>query len=161
MSRVVRHRLSIAVVSALAGVLLSATMALGASPGPTVTAVNNPNFGSIVANGKGQSLYLLTTESGAKKFSCTGVCTIFWPPLTVSSATAKLTAGPGVAGQLGVVKRPEGTYQVTYNGYPVYTYWQDSGHSTQGQGVQSFGGTWYLMSATATTPATTAVKHHS
>ncbi|HZU72106.1 MAG TPA: hypothetical protein VE990_04975 [Acidimicrobiales bacterium] len=161
MPRTTGRRLAVTAASAASMVGLTATMAMGASSSaPTVKSAHNASFGNILTTASGQSLYLLSAE-GNGKFSCTGACVLFWSPLTVSSAKTKPTAGPGVAGKLGVVKNPEGNYQVTYNGYPVYTYLQDSGSSTSGEGVKSFGGTWYLMSAAATTPAATPVKHHT
>ena len=62
-------------------------------------------------------------------------------------------------GKIGLVPR-DGARQVTYNGYRLYTYAGDNGpRQTNGEGIVSFGGTWYLVRATATRPATTAVTH--
>jgi predicted lipoprotein with Yx(FWY)xxD motif len=136
------------------------------APSPTTTVANgmvavkagHSSFGEVVTDTAGNSLYLLTSETGGK-FTCTqGLCTTFWPPLLVPAGT-KVVGGPGVKGTVGVIKRPEGTTQVTYNGYPVYHYKSDSAPGdTMGEGVQSFGGTWYLLAAGATTAGSTAVK---
>jgi predicted lipoprotein with Yx(FWY)xxD motif len=65
--------------------------------------------------------------------------------LTVSAGTSA-TAGAGLTGTIGTISRPDGTTQVTYNGWPLYRYSKDAkaGDAT-GQGV---GGIWYAMTAT-------------
>jgi predicted lipoprotein with Yx(FWY)xxD motif len=79
---------------------------------------------------------------------CTGACTSFWMPLTIDSG--KPTGASGV-GTLGVVKRPDGTRQVTVGGKPVYTFSQDSAGKVTGNGFSdAFGGhhfTWTVASA--------------
>jgi predicted lipoprotein with Yx(FWY)xxD motif len=78
--------------------------------------------------------------------------------LVPAGATTPI-GGPGIKGHVGEIKRPEGTMQLTYNGYPVYRYAMDSAAGDmKGEGVESFGGYWFLMSANATTGAATAVK---
>jgi predicted lipoprotein with Yx(FWY)xxD motif len=48
---------------------------------------------------------------------------------------------------LATIERPEGSNQVTYNGWPLYRYAKDVGpESVTGQGVKDFGGKWYLVS---------------
>jgi hypothetical protein len=72
-------------------------------------------------------------------------------------------AGPGVnQSLLGIIRREEGSSQVTYNGWPLYYFARDikAGDIT-GQGRQNACGTWYLVSAagqsiTAAAPAAPA-----
>ena len=55
---------------------------------------------------------------------------------------------------LGTVKDPNGKTQATYNGWPLYMYSGDSGPAQSGgEGIVSFGGTWYAMG-----PSGTSVK---
>ena len=58
------------------------------------------------------------------------------------------TVGKGAnASMLGTSKRSDGKTQVTYNGHPLYTFAGDSGPGdTSGQGVNAFGGLWYVLS---------------
>ena len=47
---------------------------------------------------------------------------------------------------LGTIKRPDGTVQVTYNGHPLYLYVKDKDDGdTYGQGINSFGADWYAL----------------
>jgi predicted lipoprotein with Yx(FWY)xxD motif len=44
----------------------------------------------------------------------------------------------------------DGMKQVTYGGHPLYTYLGDrSPGQTTGEGIQSFGGIWWVLSATS------------
>jgi predicted lipoprotein with Yx(FWY)xxD motif len=124
-----------------------------------VHATHSAKHGEILTDTQGRTLYLLSSETGGK-FTCTqGLCTTFWPPVLVPAGTNNVTGDAGVKGHVGVIKRPEGSMQVTYNGYPVYRYQQDSAAGdANGEGVSSFGGTWYVLSATATSAGSTAVK---
>jgi predicted lipoprotein with Yx(FWY)xxD motif len=123
-----------------------------------VEAAHNPTYGTILVTTSGLSLYLLTSEANGR-FTCTSAaCTTFWPPLTVPPGTTSVRGGPGVDGRLGVIKRPDGSLQVTDNGYPLYRYSGDhAAGETNGEGISSFGGTWYLVRASATTGAGSAV----
>ena len=70
---------------------------------------------------------------------CTGPCTAYWPPVTGNPS-----AGPGVTGQLGTIKRPGGDLQATYDGHPLYTYVGDNGPGqAQGNNLNLNGGLWY------------------
>jgi predicted lipoprotein with Yx(FWY)xxD motif len=74
--------------------------------------------GSTLVDGKGHTLY---TYAGGVR--CTGACAKLWPPLL---AAGKPVARDGVAAsKLGVVKRANGTMQVTYGGKPLYRYARD------------------------------------
>ncbi len=115
-------------------------------------------FGAVLATVRHASLYLLSSEAGGR-IVCRGACLSIWPPLLVSSSVRHVVAGPGIAGHLGLVARSRTTKQVTDNGYPLYTYAGDSGpREANGEGIVSFGGTWYLVRASARTPGTTPVR---
>ena len=50
---------------------------------------------------------------------------------------------------LGVSTRSDGTRQVTYNGHPLYLFAGDhKAGDTNGQGINTFGGTWHALTAT-------------
>ena len=104
-----------------------------------------PAFGEILTNAHGFSLYGLSNEFGGK-LACKGECLEFWPPMLVSKSTTKVSFGAGVAGEIGFVARSATTKQVTFDGYPLYTFVKDTAAGqTHGEGVVAFGGTWGLM----------------
>ena len=59
------------------------------------------------------------------KSACRGVCAaVYWPPVLTSK---RPQAGPGVDRHaLGIIVRPDGTHQVTYNGRPLYLFYDDA-----------------------------------
>jgi len=85
------------------------------------------------------ALYTYGPDQGHNGMStCTGGCLQAWPALTVP-AGAVPTGGTGVTGTLAAVKQANGTYQVTYNGSPLYTFVQDSAPGqVTGNGVAGF-----------------------
>ena len=124
----------------------------GSSPSSavTVSAKNVPGVGTVLVNGQGQTLYLLTSEKGGK-ITCTGGngCTKFWPEITLPQGTTAARAGSGVMSSLlGTVKDASGNLEVTYNGWPLYTFSGDSGSgAAHGEGLATFGGIWYVLTA--------------
>jgi predicted lipoprotein with Yx(FWY)xxD motif len=150
----------------LLGPVAIALAACGASPaagstGHSVTAlkaVKVSSYGEVVANDKSFSLYLLDKNGAAH--ACTGSCTSIWPPLVVSKGT-HVSGATGLKGKIGLVARGA-KEQVTYNGWPVYAYVGDSGKAqSAGEGIKSFGGTWYLLRASATRHNDTPVQKSS
>jgi predicted lipoprotein with Yx(FWY)xxD motif len=101
--------------------------------------------GTVLVNAQGLTLYRLSGER-AGKFICTSSgCLQVWHPLTVSAASKPT----GSVGSLGVVKRPDGTTQVTYRGMPLYTFAQDtSPGEANGQGIKDVG-TWNAVTVGA------------
>lgn len=105
--------------------------------GSNGTATVSSMSGQLV-DAKGAALYT-NDQDKMGQVKCTGECASIWVPLTSSG---KPTAGNGVSGTLGTVKRPDGTSQVTLDGKPLYTFAQDNGSSkATGDGAKdSFGG---------------------
>ena len=78
--------------------------------------------------------------------ACSGACAVNWPPLR---ASGKPTLGSGANSSLvGTTVRSDGKPQVTYNGHPLYYFVTDhKPGQTTGQGVNQFGGPWWVLSA--------------
>jgi predicted lipoprotein with Yx(FWY)xxD motif len=112
----------------------------------------------VLVNGDGRTLYLLTSEKGGK-ITCTDAngCTTYWPSTELPSGLTKPIAGSGTqAALLGTSRGADGSLYVTYAGYPLYTFAGDSGMGqVKGQGVVSFGGTWWAISPSGA-PVTTS-----
>ncbi len=148
-----RGRLArLAVAAAVAAVLAAsvAALALASSGSPTVGSASS-KLGRVVVNGQGRTLYALSPETVRHLLCKSKACFAFWPPLTVRSGKAKLTAGAGVRGRLGVLHR-NGIFQVTLNKMPLYRYSGDHGKAeVNGQHIHSFGGVWHVIAASGGT----------
>ena len=156
-----RRRLLLVVSAA---VFLSTAAGWAATQAATVKTLRSSELGTIVVNARGLTLYHMTSEKGGA-IKCSGACAKQWPPLLLTG-TAKPLAGPGIAAaKLGVVKRPDGTMQVTYNHAPLYRFAGDTKPGTaNGEGIE---GVWFALapsgaivkpapsSSTTSTPATT------
>jgi predicted lipoprotein with Yx(FWY)xxD motif len=132
-----------------------ATTAAAAAKGITISSASVPGVGTVLVNGDGMTLYLLTSEQGGK-LTCTddNGCTKVWPDTELPTGITAATAGTGIdAAKLNTIKGSSGSLYVTYAGWPLYTFSHDSGPGTaHGQGIVSFGGTWETL-----TPAGTPV----
>ena len=137
----------------------SAASNAGSSSGVTVSAKSVSGLGTVLVNQKGQTLYMLTTEKGGK-ITCTASsgCLHAWPEIDLPSGAKAATAGSGVKSSLlGTVKGGAGKTEVTYNGWPLYTFIGDSSAGqAKGQALTNFGGTWYVLN-TAGDPVTAKV----
>ncbi|HLH28697.1 MAG TPA: hypothetical protein VKW77_07250 [Acidimicrobiales bacterium] len=114
----------------------------------TVMLAQVPGVGQVLVNSQGRTLYLFTPDRQSTP-TCTGGCASAWPPLVANGTPV---AGPGVrASLLGTVHNPDGTTQVTYDRWPLYTFAGDSGAGqAHGQGINSFGGHWAAVTSSGT-----------
>jgi len=97
--------------------------------GLTLTIVQT-SAGEAVAGENGLTLYVRIDEADGN-IVCVDDCLTNWPPLT-----GKVDAGEADAAMLGTVTRPDGTEQVTYNGFPLYYFAGDSAEGdANGQGL--------------------------
>jgi predicted lipoprotein with Yx(FWY)xxD motif len=124
-----------------------ATMAGGtasAATQPTLGVGHSGTYGAVLVDSRGLSLYTLSNSEN--KMVCTGKCLSFWPPVVVSKSTTHVDLGPGVTGEIGFMPLTKTTKEVTFDGYPLYTFVKDTGPGqSHGEGVVAFGGTWELV----------------
>ncbi|MCQ0017345.1 hypothetical protein [Actinomadura madurae] len=102
-------------------------------------------LGKVVTDGEGMTLYRFDNDTARPPAStCAEACAKAWPPVEAGTGETEVT---GVEQSLvGKVKRPDGKWQVTLAGWPLYRYAKDqSPGDTEGQGV---GGTWYAAAPT-------------
>jgi predicted lipoprotein with Yx(FWY)xxD motif len=115
--------------------------------GQTVSVQQIGGTGMVLVDSSGQALYASDQETAAGKVLCTGACNSFWQPL---SPGKNAPHGNAAGGKFAVVKRPDGTRQVTWNGKFLYTFSQDKPGQVTGDGFhdafngQSF--TWHVVS---------------
>ena len=119
-------------------------LAGGAATGEAKVAIAKSPLGRILVDSKGITLYDFVKDKGATSV-CYGACAALWPPLLTKG---KPVAGPGVrASLLGTTKRKDGRLEVTYNHHPLYYFVTDrKPGQTTGQGVNQFGGPWWVLS---------------
>ncbi|HEX6205213.1 MAG TPA: hypothetical protein VFZ29_05340 [Solirubrobacterales bacterium] len=96
----------------------------------------------------GFTLYRFSGDKGSTS-TCYGACAKQWPPLVTEG---KPNGVDVVRSKMGTTKRKDGSLQVTYFGYPLYTFAGDKVPSgatglVNGNGVEAFGGTWYALKA--------------
>ena len=104
----------------------------------TVDVATSANFGTVLVDAQGFALYTLPSDHNGMS-TCTGACVV-----GVAGADGPgrhHTHGrPGVPGTVASVLQTNGTYQVTYNGSPLYTFVGDTdagrGHGEQRGRVQ-------------------------
>jgi predicted lipoprotein with Yx(FWY)xxD motif len=126
-------------------------VALAGSPPSVKTSANVKLKETVVVNPAGRTLYALSPETTHHLLCREAYCLEIWPPLLLPHG-AKLIAGKGVQGKLGLLKRPGGKMQITLRGKPLYRFAEDhKAGDAHGEGLESFGGTWHAVTAAATT----------
>lgn len=104
--------------------------------------VASTSLGQVLVDGAGRTVYLLTADSPGRS-SCDATCLAYWPPVAPTPGSSV----PGVTAPVGVATTPDGTSVATVGGWPLYTFVKDKAPGeVTGEGVQSFGGTWYAVS---------------
>jgi predicted lipoprotein with Yx(FWY)xxD motif len=118
------------------------------TPAPTTPPATNPalafqlktdsHFGSILADGNGNTLYFFSLDADGKS-ACTAGCLAVWPV----SYNASSTIGAGLAASdFSSITRSDGSKQTTYKGWPLYIYAGDTAPGTvNGDGIQ---GVWFV-----------------
>ncbi len=118
--------------------------------GLTLSIADNAKLGPVLVGPSGDTLYYFLKDSAGTN-NCAGKCAQIWPALTVSGPSA-LSLGLGITGNVSLIPAVGGTYQVTYNGWPLYYF---SGDKAPGQANgQGFLGIWFAAGpAVAAAPA--------
>jgi predicted lipoprotein with Yx(FWY)xxD motif len=136
-----------AALTVLAAALLVVGLTTASAPGATTSAsagggLQAATIGGklVLTNSRGFTLYLFAPDS-ATASKCYGSCAGYWPPVK-----GPVTAGPGVTGTIGTIRRTDGTLQATYDGHPLYTYIGDSARGQDnGNNLDLSGGFWYVI----------------
>jgi len=136
---------ALVVSAAFASIVAAFAFAKDTKTGGTTVALAKSRLGRILVDSKGITLYDFVKDKGGVS-ACYGACAALWPPLITHG---KPHAGPGVrASLLGTTKRQDGKLEVTYNHHPLYYFVTDrKPGQTTGQGVNQFGGPWWVLSS--------------
>ena len=108
------------------------------------------DLGHILVGPTGLSLYLFTNDEPGVS-NCYEDCATNWPPLLVESAD-DVVGDPRLPGELGTIERTDGTFQVTYNEWPLY-YWNADAAPGDIDG-EGRGEVWYTISPETVTLST-------
>jgi predicted lipoprotein with Yx(FWY)xxD motif len=134
-----------AALTVLAAALLVVGLSTASTPGAATSASAGGSLRAatiggklVLTNSQGFTLYLFAPDT-ATASKCYGSCAGYWPPVK-----GPVTAGPGVTGRIGTIRRTDGSLQATYNGHPLYTYVADSGPGqANGNKLDINGGFWF------------------
>ncbi len=115
-----------------------------------------PGVGAVLVNQQGRTLYVFAPDK-ATKVTCTGGCAAVWPPLTVPAGKKATVSAALKSSLVSSDPDPSGGRVITYNGWPLYLYVADPNPGTDtGQGLNSSGGLWYVISPSGTVVKTTS-----
>ena len=119
-------------------------------PAYSVTTRHVSDLGTILVDGKGQTLYVFLRDHHSGHSSCNSECAVQWPPLLLPAGVAKPVAANGARSSfLSTTRRTDGTTQVTYKGWPLYRFALDTAPGeTAGEGLDNLGGLWYVLRST-------------
>jgi predicted lipoprotein with Yx(FWY)xxD motif len=101
--------------------------------------------GKILVDSEGMTLYYFQKDQkGSGKSKCEGACAEAWPPL-ISEGEPEAMKGVKAA-MLGTIERKDGSTQVTYAGWPLYTFVEDrKPGEDNGTDSKAFGAAWYPL----------------
>ena len=123
--------------------------------------VATTSLGPVLVDSKGLTVYMLTADTKGHS-TCSAQCLQYWP-LVPAPAGADIPPVQGISAALATTKAISGASMVTAGGWPLYTFVKDTAPGqVAGEGVNTFGGTWYavspsgapVMAAAAPPPAT-------
>lgn len=110
---------------------------------PTVLTADVAGFGTLLVDRNGRTLYSFDGDANGV-LGCQGSCLTTWPPFLLADPST-IPVGVGIGGALGLVARPDGTYQLTFNTRPLYYFSGDQQRGdTRGDGA---GDAWHVVKA--------------
>lgn len=120
------------------GIVLTSMTAMAQTPEEItpLTKVTLADGRNILADADSLTVYSFDPDGTGGVSTCFDKCAQKWPPVLVDAATV-------VGGRIGKTQRPEGTFQITFDGKPMYGFVNDAepGDIT-GDGV---GGIWHIL----------------
>jgi predicted lipoprotein with Yx(FWY)xxD motif len=97
--------------------------------------LTNTDFGNYLADEEGRTLYIFARDyDGLSR--CLEGCESIWIPVGVSSKLPE-----SAQNEFGLVRRDNGFVQLTFRGWPLYTYSKEGNNEISGDNMD---GEWYL-----------------
>jgi predicted lipoprotein with Yx(FWY)xxD motif len=156
MRLMMKHKLIGALAIGLVAILLAACgggddddgNATAAGSGSGIVSVQSVDGTDVLVDSEGRTLY--TADVERERILCTGACASFWEPIGSSTSEAE-SAAADLDLDLGVVERPDGGEQLTFDGLPLYTFTEEDPGQLEGDGfVDDFEGTRFEWAAATT-----------
>jgi predicted lipoprotein with Yx(FWY)xxD motif len=154
----IRKSAALALVIGLAALVLAACgggddgdngNATAADAAAGIVSVQSVAGTDVLVDAEGKTLYSAEVEQGGN-ILCTEGCTSFWDPVGASAREAD-TAASDLGLDLGVISRPDGGEQLTFDGLPLYTFTEEGSGQLDGDGfVDDFQGTHFEWAAATT-----------
>lgn len=120
-------RVTLAIASIAVGIALTSVAA--STHERTVAVATHATLGAHLVDGDGRTLYAFINDVDGES-TCYDACAEAWPPFV---AAGEVSAGDGVdAALIGTLERRDGAAQVTYAGWPLYTFAADSNPGDSG-----------------------------
>jgi len=117
--------------------------AAGGTGAAIATAEND--LGTLLVDGEGKTLYVFVPDNAGAP-TCYDDCATAWPPLLTEGDPAP---GEGLtAGDFATAERTDGGTQVTFKGWPLYSFQNDAAAGdTNGQGLNDV---WFVVAPDGT-----------
>jgi predicted lipoprotein with Yx(FWY)xxD motif len=154
----IKHPLTLALAIVLAAGVLTAcgdddggdsADAAGSGSTSGIVSMQTVDGTDVLAASDGHTLYTADVERNGQ-IQCAGMCESIWTPTNASASEAQ-AASADLDLQLGVVKRPDGSRQLTLEGQPLYSFTEEGPGQLDGDGfVDEFNGTQFTWSAATT-----------
>jgi predicted lipoprotein with Yx(FWY)xxD motif len=132
-------------VAALAFTAAAAYPAAEATSPKLVRTINDRQLGLVLTTANRQAIYVWNSEPKGK-IRCTGECAVAWPPVIVKKGVLVRMHYPGIKGDFGTIRRPDGSRQLTLNRRALYTY----AHEKPGQVLCNDVDNWFAVKVTRT-----------
>lgn len=112
----------------------------------TLYAVQTGQLGVVTTDGSGRLLYRFDDDSSSPPTShCTGQCAQTWLPLVLANGQQPDLLGVDPS-DVGSVRRPDGSDQMTLAGWPLYVHSNDDG--TLKAPAADAAGKWFAVTPT-------------
>jgi predicted lipoprotein with Yx(FWY)xxD motif len=127
-------------VAALGLTASAAYPAAEATSPKLVRTIKDAQLGVVLTTANRQAIYVWNSEPKGK-IRCTGECAEAWPPVTVRKGVLVRMHYPGIKGDFGTIRRPDGSRQLTFNRRALYTY----AHEQPGQVLCNDVDNWFAV----------------
>jgi predicted lipoprotein with Yx(FWY)xxD motif len=109
-----------------------------------LTTVIAAAVGTVIGDDRGMAVYTFSADA-RRRSACTKTCTGTWMPVRSLGGKPQAT-GTLLSASVGSILRSDGTYQITYDGQPLYYFKGDTKRGdVSGRGRKEFGGSFDVV----------------